>query len=282
MLDYPPASTLQLPRVRGEAAVRVRRDGASLRLAHLRQVGAAKAMLPQGQSVAADGDRAFEVVFLNTAGGLTGGDRLAFSLELGPQARATATTQTAERAYRSRHGAAHATIAFRVGAGAHLDWLPQETILFDAAHLDRKTEIDLAPNATCLWVESTTLGRAAMGETIGTLFFRDRRRITRAGRPVLTDPFMLDGPMIAAGAPALIPQGMRAFATVVLIAPHAPDRLAAMRDALDEAGVISAASALPGRLMLRLMAADGWPLRRQILRLIPILRPGPLPRVWQI
>jgi urease accessory protein len=55
-----------------------------------------------------------------------------------------------------------------------------------------------------------------------------------------------------------------------------------VRAVLDQDGVTGGASALDGRLMVRLLAVDGWPLRRQILRLLAVLRAGPVPRVWQM
>ena len=75
------------------------------------------------------------------SGGLTAGDRLRFGLALAG-GRAGATTQTAERAYQSQGPAAHVTFRAHVDR-ASLHWLPQETILFEASHLNRTTEIDL-------------------------------------------------------------------------------------------------------------------------------------------
>ena len=79
-----------------------------------------------------------EVVFLNTSGGLTGGDRLSYGVALGDGCRAVATTQTAERAYLSNQGAARVEVSMTVGAGGWIDWLPQETILFERSALHRK------------------------------------------------------------------------------------------------------------------------------------------------
>jgi urease accessory protein len=74
----------------------------------------------------------------------------------------------------------------------------------------------------------------------------------------------------------------RAFATLALVAPGAADAVERARAELTEEGVNSGASGFDGKLVIRLMAADGWPLKRQIMRLVSVLRPGPLPRVWQI
>lgn len=243
------------------------------RLVALRQEGSAKAILPETGALP-------EIVFVNTSGGLTGGDRLRYSLDLATGTRAVATTQTAERAYRAGSGTARAEISLDVGDGGWLDWLPQETILFDAAALERRTVIRLGRNAGVMALEAVVLGRAAMGETVRRLAFSDLRRIERAGQPVHVEPFTLTDSSLKAGRAVL--NGARAFASMILIAADAAGRLGPLRAVLDEPGVEAAASAFDGRLALRLMAADGWPLRRQIARALLALRRQPLPRVWQM
>jgi urease accessory protein len=262
-----------LERSYGRARVTIVPGPGGGRLDRLAQTGSAKAFVHPGASGP-------EVVFLNTSGGLAGGDRLSLSLDLGPGCRATATTQTAERAYRSTGGAARVAVRHVVGAGAHLDWLPQETILFDASDLERETVIELAPGASCLMLEAVVLGRAAMGETVARVCLRDMRRITRYGRPVLVEPLHLETEALTAGPGVL--DGARAFATLALVGQGAEDAVARVRRVLDEPDVAGGASGFDGRLVVRLMAGDGWPLRRQILRLLAVLRPGPPPRVWQI
>lgn len=262
-----PALTIPHQRTRGTAEVGLRGG----RLARLYQQGSAKAIVLHPGP---------EVVFLNTAGGLTGGDHLRYALHC--DTGVTATTQTAERAYRSTSGAARLDVALSVEAG-HLDWLPQETILFDRASLRRDTRISLGAEASCLVLEAIVLGRAAMGETVRDFALSDRREITRAGRPVLVEPLRLTPE--ALHHPAAL-AGTRAVASLALIARGAEDALAPVRAALAEAGVQGAASGFDGRLTVRLMAPDGWPLRRQIARLLAVLRKpsmtAPLPRVWQI
>lgn len=252
-------------RSRGEVAVSWQ-DG---RLHRLRQAGSARAIALPGP----------ELVVINTSGGLTGGDRLGIALDVGAGCQVTATTQTAERLYRAGEGTARITVTGRVAAGARLDWLPQETILFEGAAADRRTEIDLATDATCLCVETLVLGRAAMGETLTQVALRDWRVIRRDGRPLHVDPLALDPLRLQSGAAGLA--GARALSTVVLAAPGAQDALGPARATLTDPCVTAAASALDGRLIVRLMAADGWPLRRQLMRLLSALRPQPLPRVWQ-
>lgn len=245
-------------------------------LVDLAQSGSAKAMLPRMTAGLP------EIVFLNTSGGLASGDRLSFGVEVRSGTRALATTQTAERAYRASDDPATARVALSVGAGAWLDWLPQETILYDGARLHRDTIVDLAPDAGCLLLEMLVLGRLAMGERVARLRLRDRRVVRRAGRIVHHDALALDDSTLPRLVDPAMLGGARAMATIAVIAPHAPDLLPCARAELDEPGVTAAASAPPGRLVLRLLADDGWPLRRQINRLLGALRPDPLPRIWQI
>lgn len=255
----------RLQRARGAASVRL--SGGRLRA--LRQEGCAKAMLPRTHGGPA------EVVFLNTAGGLTGDDRLSQALAV-EGGRATGTTQSAERIYASLGGAAEVETRLSVGPGARLDWLPQETILFDRSALHRRTVADLAPDATLLLAEALVLGRAAMGEEVRALDLLDRREIRRGGRPLWIEPLRLTGAVIARGTGALL-GGARAMATLVLAAPGAEDAAAALR--LDGEGVEAAASGWNGRAVLRLRAAHAAPLRRALARAILALG-GRLPRVW--
>ena len=137
----------RLERARGSARVELR-DG---RLVDLRQAGSAKAMLPRTHGAAP------EIVFLNTAGGVTGGDR--FDLHLSVEGgAATGTTQTAERAYRSADGPAKLAVTLSV-KDAVLAWLPQETILYDGAALARDTCVlsSTGLRNCCLWISTSSV-----------------------------------------------------------------------------------------------------------------------------
>ena len=257
-----PITTPRMQRTTGTARVSFRAG----RLDQLAQQGSAKAITLPGP----------EVVFLNTSGGLTGGDRLTYRIETDTDT--TATTQTAERAYRSTTGEARLDVDLRVEGRATLAWLPQETILFDNSDLVRATTISLGAEASVLALESIILGRKAMGESVRTFSLRDTRRIVRAGQPVVLEPLHLT-PATLDGTATLA--GKRALASLVLVAQGAEDALGPVRAALGRDGVTGAASALPGRLMVRLMADDGWPLRQQVLALLGVLHRAPLPRVWQ-
>ena len=274
MFDSHAANSAAPVMQRSKGAALAAFDGA--RLCGLRQSGSAKAILPRVHAVP-------EVVFLNTSGGLASGDRLEYRTELRNGARLVATTQAAERAYRADQGRAEVQVRHQVGAGCWLDWLPQETILFDRAKLARETVIELAPDAGCLMVEAVILGRIAMGERLRDLMFLDMRRIERAGKPIFVEPFLLNSDILAQGARGAILGEARAMATLVLCDQGAQDAAQSLRAILNEPGVEAAVSGFDGKCVVRLLAHEGWPLRRQILRAMECLRRGQMaPRVWQI
>lgn len=266
MLDATPSAPA-MQRARGAARVVLGGGG----LERLAQAGSAKAMLPRVHG--ADP----EVVFLNTAGGLTGGDRIAIDLTLAPGVRAVATSQTAERVYRTSGGAAAMEVSLEAGAGADLAWLPQETILFDGASLRRRTVARLAGSARLLMCEMVVLGRAAMGESVVRADCRDCREVLRDGRPVLLEPLHLtDAALAHGGGPAML-GGARAMATVALVAPGAEDAVGPVRQVL---GADAAASGWNGKCVVRVLAPGARELRRSVAAALSVLGPGRLPRVW--
>ena len=262
-----------MQRVKGRAGAVIGPDG---RLARLWQAGSAKAILPRMHG------RAAEVVFLNTAGGLTGGDCLDYRLDLAAGAAAVGTTQTAERAYLARDGVAQVDVALSLGAGARLHWLPQELILFQGAAIARDLRVEMAVDAEFLMLETLVLGRAAMGERLRHIHLRDRRRVIRGGRPAMIEAIALDDADLTRPGAAGLGDAV-AVATLALFAPDAEDRLAALRAALPMDGLVrAAASAWEGKLVARVMAPAAWPLRQAVARAVACLTGGALPRVWQI
>lgn len=272
MLDAT-APLAQMQRVDGRAGAVIGPGG---RLRRLWQQGAGKAMLPRMHG------RAPEVVFLNTAGGLTGGDRLDYTLEVEAGGSAVGTTQTAERAYRSGGGAARVDTRLTVGAGARLHWLPQEVIVFEGAALERRVTVEMAGDAQLVLLETLVLGRAAMGERLTDIVLNDRRKVIRDGRVAMLEAIGL-GPddLSRAGAAGL--SDAVALSTLSLFAPDAADRLGRLRAVLPADGPVrAAASAWDGRIVARFAASEAWPLRRAVARAVETLTEGPLPRVWQI
>ncbi|MBB92976.1 MAG: urease accessory protein [Magnetovibrio sp.] len=275
-----PGETPSLQRARGRARIAVRADGGVTRLADLYQDGCAKLRLPKVYGPSAT-DPGVEAVLLNTAGGLTGGDDYGTEALAGPGAALTLTTQACERVYRASSGTARVETRLSADAGARLHWLPQETILFDGGRLDRSLDVDLTGDAAFLAVEALVLGRVASGETVTGGAFTDSWRIRRDGRLIFADAARIGGDIDAVAAGPATLAGMKTVATVVLAAPGAEDGLAdarAVLDALPTAG----ASAMPGLLICRLVAADDRALRAVLVPLLNLLARRALPRVWHL
>ena len=263
-------------RARGELRLSFKSRDVATVLDGLRQDGCLKARFPRPERGAWAG-----AVLLNTSGGVAGGDRLYTRIQAGPGTRATLAAQAAERFYRALPGAApaHVRTHLAVLPGAALEWLPQDSILFDRCALDRELHVDLAADAWFLGVEALVFGRAAMGEEVETARLRDVIRVRRAGRLLLHDAVRLDGPVRAVLDRPAVGAGARAAATLVHAAPGAEARLDAVRAALApfEAG----ASAWDGLLVARVVAPDGACLRAAIVAGSTAIRDGrPLPRVW--
>ncbi|OLP62402.1 urease accessory protein UreD [Xaviernesmea oryzae] len=243
------------------------------------QEGCAKLRLPEMF------DGTMEAVLINSSGGLTGGDRMEWRFSAGPQTALTLTTQACERIYKASAGVAEIDTRLTVGAGARLDWLPQETILFDRAALRRSLEVELADDATFLAVEAVLLGRKAMGETVLSGSFRDRWRIRRAGRLLHADHLALEGEIAALASRSAVLGGGVAFASLVFCAGDCAHHLAPLRRLLagTQGGVSHVTVGGMEKLVIRLIAKDGFSLRKTLVPVISHLRLGAsLPKVWNL
>ena len=268
-----------LPACSGARARRASRSSSSAaatRLDRLFQSGAAKVRLP----LVAAGEPP-QAVLINTAGGLTGGDRMSAEVTLGADCRAVVTTQACEKIYRAASAAPRSARGSTVGEGARLDWLPQETILFDGARLARRLEVDLAPGAELLLVEATIFGRSARGETVRSGLFADRWRIRRQGGLIFADDLRFDwADADLLSRPAVL-AGAAAMATILFVdrrpgaTPRAAPRASSARPAASAPGTASS--------LARMAAKTGAALRQTLIPALATLRDGAsLPKFWRI
>jgi urease accessory protein len=205
-----------------------------------------------------------EAILINTAGGIAGGDRLEIAIEAGEGSSVAVTSQAAEKIYRSTEPASRIGLSLIARAGARLDWLPQETILFDRAHVARTVEAEVAGDARLTICEAIVFGRTAMDERVRSGAWRDRWRIRRGGRLVFADALTLEGGIDKILARPAVAKGALGIAAIVQVAPDAEARLDALRGSFTgelEAG----ASAFDGLLTARIVARDGFLLRRAVL-----------------
>ena len=256
---------------RGECAVK-NRDGITA-LDRLWQEGCAKLRLPKH-------DHGFEAVTINSSGGLTGGDELHWAFSAADQTEITVTTQACEKVYASSGGKASVTTSLAVGKGARLNWLPQETIMFNQSALSRRLEANLVADAELLICEPVLLGREAMSETVETGLFEDRWRIHIDGVLVHAEQFRI-GPEFSTDAMrTAVLNGHRAYATVLLIAANGEALLDHARQII---GALGGASFWNGKLLARLVAANGYELRQRLIPLLSLLnKQATLPKCWSL
>ncbi len=261
------------PRAIGAVMVRAKRLADRSAIADLRQSGAMKLLFPRPDSAA------LQAIVINTAGGVTGGDDFALKACAEEDAFLTLTTQAAERAYRAQPGqVANIRNRLMVKQGATLHWLPQETILYEACALRRRLSVDLDEGASLLLVEPLVFGRAAMGEVLRKINFKDRIEIRRRGRPLYLDAITLQGDVTAHLASANIAAGAGALATVVYVAPDAEVHLPKLRALLPNSAGASLLG--PDLLVARILAPDSFELRRSLMPILRQLSADALPRSW--
>jgi urease accessory protein len=227
-----------------------------------------------------EADEAPICALVNTAGGLAGGDRVDIALSLGAGAQASFSTPAAEKIYRSLGPATEISVTLEAGAGAVFEWIPQETILFEGARLERSLNADIANDATLLMAEALVFGRAARGETWRRGALQDSWRIQRGGKLLWADGLSLGEDITADFADPFGFANAEALGSLVLAGPLAtPD----LRDALREDGAL-ASLVRPGLLVTRWLgdaAAVREGLGAAICRLRPALGlPARLPRLW--
>ena len=237
-------------------------------VARRREEGCVKLRMP---TLAAG--QALEALIINTSGGLAGGDCLEINVQAANDL--CLTTQAAEKVYRSLSNETRISTRLSGQGEAQLLWLPQETILFDGARLERSLDVDLQENAGLLAVESVVLGRKAMGERLSDFSFHDRWRIRRDGRLIYADDLRFD-PARVLGAAAL--NGAGAFATLVFVGMAAERFVEPLREIITDRGGVSA---WDGKLVARLTGVDGFDLRKTLIPALTLLAaPKELPKVW--
>ncbi|MGQ9370103.1 urease accessory protein UreD [Azospirillum sp. A39] len=270
--------------IHGHAEVAYERAaGGRTRLAHLYHHDPLRLLFP----TPAAGDPPTAVV-VTTSGGLVGGDRLEITARAGEATAALVTAQAAEKVYRSTGADVRMDVALEVGDGGWLEWLPQETILFDGARLRRTTTVAVAGGGRLLAGELLVFGRLARGERFRRGLARDAWEVRRCGRLVWADALHLDGDVAALLDHPAGFAGAAAFGTVVYVGADAADRLEAARALLADAAPRTGATVLGDVLVVRFIGADARRLREDFGRFWAAFRaaagglPARLPRLWHV
>ena len=228
-------------------------------------------------------------VMLHTAGGIVGGDRNHISFHLWPNAQALITTATAGKIYRSNGLQAIQSMQMQVDADACLEWLPQETIVFDGGVYRQEMHVELAPGAKWLGWEITRFGRTARGERFLTGDWKSYTEVWQQGLPLWIDRQWLPGGKNIIDSP----HGLAGLAIVGSLAwigqPVEPEivekaRVLFPKHSSSQAGV----TCLPTGLLCRYRGSSTTEVRNwftevwQLLRSPYLNRSICLPRVWQL
>jgi len=264
-----------------------RREGIT-RLVHLYQRDPLRVLFP----APAVGDPLLAVL-LTTSGGLVAGDRLDIGVRVAEGAAAHVTASAAEKVYRSLGPTTEIRQSLSVAAGAALEFLPLETILFEGARLRRETTIELGSGAAFLGGDIVVLGRRARGEGFTRGFLREVWQVQRDGRLVWGDALHLEGDIAGIIDDPACFDGAAAFATMIL-APAGSDpggfldcaRKVQSAGATDT--VQCGATAIADLVVARWLASDADALRKAYADLASHLRrealglPPRLPRLWHV
>ena len=280
------AETIAAPpvfeRCDGAAEVRFSRRNGVTALSHLFQHAPCRVLFPNLPA-----DDLPLAVLLTTSGGLAGGDRLRLAIGAETGAAAGVTTQAAEKIYRSLGPDARIEIALSVGAGAWLEWVPQETILFDRARLVRRTAVEVETGGRLLACEMVVFGRTARGERVSTGLLHDRWSVRVDGRLRWLDAIRLDGGVADRLDAAASFDGATAIATAIYVGADAAALLPLARALALDSEVRAGATLVNGMLLARFLGPDARLVRADLAHYIAHLRraaaglPETVPRLWQ-
>lgn len=236
-------------------------------------------------------------VVLHTAGGIVGSDRLSQTIHLSPHAHALITTAAASKIYGSK-GKSHAcleeqeaqqTIQIQIDTNACLEWLPQETIVFDGALYRQNLRVELAPGASWLGWEITRFGRSARGERFLHGEWRSHTEVWQQGRPLWIDrQWLPSGEEICNSPHGLAGQPIVASLAWVgqAVSPELVEKARMLWKAKDYPGEAGVTQLISG-LLCRYRGSSSSEVRNwftevwQLLRLSFLGRAVTKPRVWQ-
>lgn len=230
-------------------------------------------------------------VIVHPPGGIVAGDSLAVDLRVDQGANAVIITPGAQKWYRSTGKHASAMTRLLVADGAALEWMPQETIVFDGTSAQQSLEITLAPEARFFGWEMLCLGRTTRGERFTTGDFRHRIRLVRAeaGAPLWRESIVIVGDDPLLSSPLGL-RGMPVTATAWVAFPNGAlntaQLLADVRATLGDHAFAAASAPEPGLIVVKVIGDAPETVRNLLIAVwskirMPVFGRKPeLPRIW--
>jgi len=234
----------------------------------------------------------FQAAIACVSGGLVGGDRFEIHVSLAAQTKATIIGQAAEKIYRSPRAGCVVETSLHAGAGAWFEYLPQETILFDAAQLRRRTQVFMARGARFLGGGIMVFGRAARGEKLMQGLVHDAWEVRDSlGRLVWKDALHMDGDLEALLANPATFGGAAAYGSLIFASRNAAEHLESTRDVAGRvcsSALRIGATSFRDLLIVRFLGPNTLELRDAFASVWKHLRtaagglPPVMPRLWSI
>jgi len=238
-----------------------------------------KALYPEGDAVC-------HAIVVHPPGGIAGGDELELALSAGEGAHALLTTPGAGKWYRSAGSWARQRLVFELAPGARLEWLPQETIVFDGARAELGTTVRLAADVRYIGWEILCLGRTGSGERFERGECLLRTAIERDGRPLWFERGRIDGGAALLASPAGF-AGQPVCGTLIATAPQLDPSLVGVCRTIDPGQGQGSVTLMPEVLVARYLGASSEAAKHYFASLWTLLRPALFgcdavpPRIWQ-
>lgn len=225
------------------------------------------------------------IYILHPPGGVVGGDQLQIKLDVCQDAQVLSTTPGSGKFYLSAGHWAKLDQHLQIRAGASLEWLPQENILFAGARLHATTKIEVEDDGIFIGWDITCLGRPTSNERFQHGAFFSRLEFYHNQQLLLVEnQRVLDEQMLDAAA-GLRGQPLQA---TLLAFPCDEQHLECVREQLisiDTSESIGA-TLIDGLLILRALGNNNERLKKNLISVWQVLRPLLLdrsalqPRIW--
>ena len=248
--------------------------GSENRIGKLYQEGSSRLFFPKSFS------KIMECVVINTAGGITGGDKFQCSIEASEESSIVVTTQASEKVYKANNGSAEVEMNFFVCKNSKLLWLPQDTILFSKSDLSRETTIRIEDNSEFLAFDQIVLGRSAMGENIQKSNFHDKWKIYKGENLIYFDQsgWKNTVPLNCAGL-----KGIKSYASFYYVGVKAEtyeQKLKNMNQV--QKNVYVGSSLRNGCLLVRMFGSDAKAIKDKAILLLWEIWQLDTPDVWKV